>query len=414
MLLSFWKKRNQNKVFSNYIYLLLIQGANFILPLIALPYLVITLEPERYGLVMIAQSLSVFFTIIIDFGFNISATRQVALLKGKKKELSQYFWNVYFIKFSLILFTFLILILLIFCFDKFKVEPFVYIYSFGLVIGQAVFPAWFFQGIEKMKVITFINIFAKIFFTISIFFFVLKPGDYEFVPILNGLGFITSGLIGFIYSLKYIYFVMPKFKQIVQISKDSFHLVVSNFAVNLYTSSNTLVLGFFGGDTIAGVYASMEKLVIATKSIYIPLYQSIFPYISRKPRNDIKKFINKITLPVIISGLIISLTVIIGAESILKFIYRDNLITSYYQVFQILGVIAVLAAINMLYVTLFFPSIKAYKIRMKILVSAGILHVFLVLTLMEFYGIYGVAIAASITELVILVAGYHLFKKTIL
>ena len=413
MLSFYWKRRKNNKIFSNYIYLLLIQGANFVLPLIALPYLVITLESERYGLVMIAQSLAVFFTIIVDFGFNISATREVSLLKEDKKKLSQFFWNVYSIKLTLIVFSFLLLLCLIFFLDKFKTEPLVYIYSFGLVIGQAIFPTWFFQGIEKMKMITFINVSSKIFFTISIFFFVLKPEDFEFVPILNGLGFIISGLIGFIYSLKYVNFTCPKFNSIIQISKESFNLFTSNFAVNLYSSSNTLVLGFFAGDTLAGVYASMEKLVIATKSIYIPLYQSIFPHLSSLSFNNVKNFINKIKLPIMISGLILSLVIIIGSDSILKLIYKDDLISSYYKVFQILGVIAFLSALNMLYVTLFFPAIKAYKIRMKILVSAGIFHFLLVLVLANLYGIYGVALSAAVTELIILLIGYYYYNKTV-
>jgi PST family polysaccharide transporter len=413
MLSFYWKRRNNNKIFSNYIYLFLIQGANFILPLIALPYLVITLESERYGLVMIAQSLAIFFTIIVDFGFNISATREVSLLKEDKKKLSQFFWNVYSIKLILIMFSFVLLLCLIFFIDKFKTEPLIYIYSFGLVIGQAIFPTWFFQGIERMKMITYINVSAKIFFTISIFFFVLKPADFEFVPILNGLGFIISGLIGFIYSLKYVNFVYPNFNNIIQISKESFNLFTSNFAVNLYSSSNTLVLGFFAGDTLAGVYASMEKLVIATKSIYIPLYQSIFPHLSSLSFNNIKNFINKIKFPIMISGLILSLVIIIGSDSILKLIYKDDLISSYYKIFQILGLIAFLSALNMLYVTLFFPAIKAYKIRMKILVSAGFFHFLLVLVLANFYGIYGVAISAAVTELIILLIGYYYYNKIV-
>lgn len=413
MFLTLWRKRNKNNVFSNYIYLLLIQGANFILPLIALPYLVITLESEKYGIVMVAQSLAVFFTIVVDFGFNISATREVALIKEDKKRLSQFFWNVYLIKVFLILISFLILFFLISYIDKFKTQPLIYIYSFGLVIGQAIFPAWFFQGIEKMKMISIINVLAKVFFTFTIFFFVLKPEDYEYVPILNGLGFIISGLIGLSFCFKYITFVSPKFNQITRIVKESFSLVISNFSVSLYTSSNTLVLGFFAGDTIAGVYASMEKLVIATKSIYVPLYQSIFPYISSKSLKDIKNFIKKIKLPIILSGLTISFIIIIWAEQILKFIYNDNLITSYYHVFQILGTIAFLSALNMLYITLFFPAIKAYKIRMKVLFFSGIFHFILVLVLANFYGIYGVATSAAITESLILTLGYYLFKKSV-
>lgn len=411
MLLRYWKNRNKNKVFSNYIYLLLIQGANFVLPLIALPYLVITLEPQKYGLVMIAQSISVVFTIIVDFGFNISATREVAILRENKKKMSKFYWNIYAIKIILIFFTFLLLYSLTLFIGKLNAQPQVFIYSFGLVIGQAIFPTWFFQGIEKMKVITLINIIAKVFFTISIFFFVLTPDDFEYVPILNGLGYIFAGLIGFIYSLKYVSFIKPEFSRMVTILKESFSLFISNLAVNIYSYSNTIILGFISGDSIAGVYASMEKLVVATKSIYIPLYQSIFPYLSNKSFDNIKKTVNKIKLPIILSGTIISLILITWSKSILDIIYGDDLIVSYYKVFQILGGIAFLSAFNMLYVTLFFPTIKAYKIRMRILIFAGVLHLILVLTLTRFNGIYGVAISAVITEFIILIIGRYYFNK---
>jgi len=410
MLLSFWKRRKENSIFSNYVYLLLIQGANFILPLIALPYLVITLGSKNYGLVMIAHSLSVFLNIVVDFGFNISATREVALLKKNKTKLSQYFWNIYFVKLILVLISLLVIVVLTNTIEKFKSEPLVYYYSFGLVVGQAIFPTWFFQGIEKMRMITIINVMAKLFFTISIFFIVLSPEDFEFVPILNGLGLMLSGVIGFLFSLKYVNFTLPKINQSIKIIKESIKLFASNFAVSLYTSSNTLILGFFGGDSLAGVYASMEKLVIATKSVYIPLYQAIFPNLSTKPTKTIIRFIKKLSLPIFISGLSISLVILYAAELILNLIYNDALITSYYKIFQGLGLIALLAALNMLLVTLFFPAIKAYKTRMNILVFAGIFHIILVLILVRFYSIYGVAFTAIFTELLILVLAYRIFK----
>ena len=74
-------------IVKNYIALLFIQGANFILPLIILPYLVRVLGSEKFGLVMIAQSVAIFLTIIVDFGFNISATKEVASLKNDKEKL---------------------------------------------------------------------------------------------------------------------------------------------------------------------------------------------------------------------------------------------------------------------------------------------------------------------------------------
>lgn len=403
--------KEKKTVASNYFALLLIQGANFILPFITFPYLVRVLESEKYGLVMIAQSVAIFLTIIVDFGFNISATREVSNLRNDKKELSQYFWNVFFIKSLLLVASLLILLILVSNVTKFNEDPLVYFYSFGLVFGQAIFPTWFFQGIEKMRVITIINISAKAFFTFAIFFFILSPNDYLLVPILSGLGFIISGLLGLIYSFKYISFQKPQIKQSIRIAKESFSLLVSNLAVSLYTSSNVLILGFFGGDVIAGVYASIEKLVIASKSIYIPLYQALFPNISKKSPEEIFNLIKTIILPISLLGLFITCILIFQAKNILNLVFDDSLISNYYFILQIVGLIAFFSSLNMLLVTLYFPAIKKYNLRVKILVFSGLIHIVFAIVLAYFFKISGVAISAVLTELIILIYAFKFFKK---
>ena len=112
-------------IVKNYVALLFIQGANFILPLIILPYLVRVLGSEKYGLVMIAQSVALFLTIVVDFGFNISATKEVASIKNDKEKLSQFYWNIVFIKFVLIIVTFIIILVMTYFIDKFKLDPLV-------------------------------------------------------------------------------------------------------------------------------------------------------------------------------------------------------------------------------------------------------------------------------------------------
>ena len=112
MLDNLLKKKSNSNIKKNYFYLLLIQGTNLVLPLITFPYLVRVLGSEKYGLVMISYSLMKFFIITVDFGFNISATREVALLKDNINKLSKFFWNVTIIKLVLLVITFLILLLL--------------------------------------------------------------------------------------------------------------------------------------------------------------------------------------------------------------------------------------------------------------------------------------------------------------
>ena len=399
-------------IVKNYVALLFIQGANFILPLIILPYLVRVLGSEKYGLVMIAQSVALFLTIVVDFGFNISATKEVASIKDDKEKLSQFYWNIVFIKFVLIIVTFIILLGMTYFIDKFKLDPLVYLFSFGLVIGQAIFPTWFFQGIQKMQVITIVTVGAKLFFTLSLFFVVFGPEDYVYVPIFNGLGFIISGLFGFIFSLQYVKFISPKLMQVKEIIKSSSSLFYSNLAVSFYTSSNTIILGFFAGDSIAGIYSSMEKLILAIKSMYAPLYQAIFPNLSSKPHKQVRIFIDKIRIPIGIFGVLISTIIFFGSKTILTFAFNDPIITSYSIVFQFLGLISIFSSLNMLYVTLYFPSINQYKTRMKILISGGFFNLIIALVLVQFFAIYGVAFSAVTTELFVLILSmYYYYKK---
>jgi PST family polysaccharide transporter len=398
-------------IVKNYLALLFIQGANFILPLIILPYLVRVLGSEKFGLVMIAQSVALFLTIIVDFGFNISATKEVAYLKNDKEKLSQFYWNIVFVKLILIIITFIILLGMTFFINKFKLDPLVYLFSFGLVLGQAIFPTWFFQGIEKMQVITFVTVGAKLFFTLSLFFVVFSPDDYLYVPIFNGLGFVISGLFGFIFSLQYVKFISPKLLQIKDIIKNSSSLFFSNLAVSFYTSSNVIILGFFAGDSIAGIYSSMEKLILAIKSIYTPVYQAIFPNLSTKPNKKVRIFIDKIRIPIGILGAVISTIIFFESKTILNFAFNDALITSYSIVFQFLGLISLFSSLNMLYVTLYFPSINKYKIRMKILISGGFFNLIVALVFVQFFTIYGVAFSAITTELFILILAIIYYKK---
>ena len=413
MSLHNWKDKIKCTVFKNYIYLLMIQGANFILPLITIPYLVRTLGINKFGIVMVAQSFAILLTIITEFGLDMSATRQVALIKNDKKKVSQYFFDVFFLKMFLVIIAFIILAFFIFYVDKFSREYLVYFFSFGMVFGEALFPAFFFRGIEEMRIITIINVLAKVIFTISVFIIIKTPGDYYYVPILNGLGFILSGCLGFILSLKYVSFMKPIFNEAISIAKESFSLFLSNLAVSFYTKINTLIVGIFISDSVAGVYSSMEKLVVATKSIYIPLYQALFPNIVVKDKITIVSIINKMKYYMGALGAIISFLIFLFAVDILNLIYNDDMITSYYVIFQILGLIGFLSSLNMLFVSLFFPAVKAFNQRLKILSMGGIFNIILVITLVQYYSIYGVAISATISELFILIVAYYLYKREV-
>ena len=408
---AFLNDKDKKVVAHNFLSLLVLQGANYILPLLILPFLVRILGAEKFGLVMFAQSLSTFLTVFVDFGFNISGTREISIARANKEKIGKIFLAIMIIKIFLIIVAFVILYTIVSVFTRFQIDSEVYLLSFGVVIGQALFPVWFFQGIEKMKVVTFINILAKLIFTLLVFILIKTETDYYKVPIYNSLGFIVSGIIGFALSFKYFTFKMPEFNLMKQLFVDSSSLFVSNFATSLYTASNVFILGLFSGNVLAGVYSSMEKLILAVKNIYVPLYQALYPWVARLKDKEKGEVIRKLTLPVFTISTLITIIILIFANKVLIIVYDDLLISSYVNVFRILSFISVFSGLNMLYNMLYFPSVKRYKVRMNILIFGGMFNMIMNLVFVQFYNIYGMAIIVSITELILVYIGYFYFKK---
>jgi len=184
------KKRLASNIFS----LSALQGASYFLPLLTVPYLVRVLGPDYFGLLAFATATIGFFMLITDYGFNLSATRQISIHRDDLAKVNELFSSVMMIKSALMVISFGLLSLLVFSFEKFSQHWEVCFITFGMVIGQVLFPVWLFQGMERMKYITYFNIGAKVFFTVCVFIFVQEQADYLFVPLLMALGFIVAGI----------------------------------------------------------------------------------------------------------------------------------------------------------------------------------------------------------------------------
>ena len=146
------KNDDVKRLFENFASLFTLQGLNYILPLITFPYLVRVLGPDKYGLIAFAQAFIGYFVILTDYGFNLSATREVALNRDNDKKLSEIFSSVMIIKIVYMVLSFIILCTVVFSFEKFSHNWIIYIFAFGVVLGNVLFPVWFFQGMERMKV----------------------------------------------------------------------------------------------------------------------------------------------------------------------------------------------------------------------------------------------------------------------
>jgi polysaccharide transporter, PST family len=268
----------------NFLSLSFLQVANYILPLITLPYLVRVLEPEKYGLIAFAQVFIGYFMILTDYGFNFSATREISVYRGNKERVSEIFSSVMVIKLFLFLLSLSVMSAIIFTFEKFRQEWAVYYLTFGTVLGQVLFPVYFFQGMEKMKYITILNVLAKLIFTIATFIFVKKASDYLYVPLLKSLGFIVAGLLSLwiVFRVFKVSFKLPNWRNINREFKNGWYIFISSINTGFYRNNSTLILGLFANNEIVGYFTIAKKLIDTFNQIAKIIFQSIYPYVSRE------------------------------------------------------------------------------------------------------------------------------------
>jgi PST family polysaccharide transporter len=402
----------KKRLLENYFSLLFLQGANFILPLLTLPYLVRVLGTEKFGFVMFAQAFIVFFNIIVDFGFNLSATREISVHRDNKEKITEIFSAVMIIKFILFIISFFILTLIISIFDKFSQDITLYLFTFLMVFGQMLFPVWYFQGMEKMKLVTIVNVISKIIFTVLVFIIIQEKDDYIYVPLINGIGFIFGGILSLI-------ILHITFKQKFKISSfdslkyyfvDSSQYFLSRISVTLYTSSNAFILGLFTNNTMVGYYVIAEKLYQALQQMYQPVVQTLYPYISKS--NNVKLF-QKVFFISIVLNILGIIFLYLYATDIFGLLFSKNIGTQSLEVFYIFLLASFMVVPSVFLGYPFLGALGFPKYANISVVYGSIFHIIglTLLSLFQSITIYSVAYMVVFTEILVLVMRVYWVKK---
>lgn len=179
-----------------------LKGLEYLLALAILPYLVRVLGVEKYGTIVFMQSIIQYFVIIIDYGFNIITPRRIAITNDLLEQ-GEIFSSVIICKIILGTFlTLLFLIIYLFTFSLNFIDIKLFAALYLNVIGNIMFPIWFFQGIQKMEYITVINILSRSITVIAIFLFVCTPEDYIIAAACQSLTNVLSGIFALLFLIK--------------------------------------------------------------------------------------------------------------------------------------------------------------------------------------------------------------------
>lgn len=390
------------RVIGNAASVMAVQAGMYLLPLINIPYLLRVIGPERYGLIAFSQAVMAYFITLNDYGFNLSATRELAVHRDDPAVRSELYSAVMTVKVSLCLISFAILCLLVTFVPRFHHDRLVFFASFGSVIGTMLFPQWFFLGIEKMYWISVSTIAANAVFTAGIYLLVHRPSDYLIAAAVQAGGKLVAGILGLVilFSTEHVRLSRPSWIQLRHRLVDGWHLFVSSAAATLYTSSNAVVLGLVCGMTQVGYFSAAYKIFAAAQMLVSPMCQAMYPHVctlAHQSRELAIEYLRKAM--VVIGGLTFTggVFVIVLAKVIVRIVMGAKYTPSI-PVLQIMALTPFACAINNIYGTQGMLNFGMKSQYSRTIVLSAIFSNMILVPLCYWFGAPGAAASALLTE----------------
>lgn len=410
------KRILNSKIIKNGIWLTILQLVNTVIPVITIPYVTRILGTNEYGIFSIALNWVLYLQVLVEYGFGLSGSRKVALLKENEHEqLNQLFNNIISARILLLIASFIILNIICII-SAFSSQIYISILIlFIMIIGTAFQLTWLFQGKQDMKFITIINVTSRIISVILIFILVKKPDDIYLYCALYSITLLLSSIISMIvarkkYNLK---FKFAKFNCIIKEFKDGIYLFASSAMTKIFNGFSVTILGIYTTASITGIFSAIYKIPYVLMMFFSPVSQAIYPFISKEfTKGDEvgKKCVRKMGIPIIIMFGIFSIFIIAFNKIIINLLFGTDY--SNYSIIVIPLVIQFLLAIinNFIGIQTLVASGKQKKYSKAFAVGCIAIVVSNIL-LGKLYGIYGVSIAAPIGEFVLTISLILQLKK---
>ncbi len=402
-------------VLRNFASLSVLQAITYVLPVLVLPYLFRILGAEKFGLIAFAQAFVQYFMILTDYGFSISATKEISLCQHHPEEVSKVFSSVMMVKLALALVSFAILACAVYFIPKFRTDWMVYALSFGVVLGNTLFPVWFFQGTEKMKYIADLNIAGGILTLVCILFSVHGPQDYLMVPLITSCVSLITGILGQYIAFKKlgISFRFPGYTSLHQQVTAGWDIFISVVAINAYTTTRIFAVGLLTNNATTGFYSIAERLAGLCQTFPLASFsQALFPRLSKiyhRSKSRAFDFMNRIQLIVINFSLICLPVIFVFAHPLIKLIFGGDYPETVLS-FRLLLVSVLFISSNALRVQFLLVCGKTH-IYSRIHVIMAMVGLPLIFLLIVSFSYVGAAIATILIEAGIFTVTYVTVQK---
>jgi PST family polysaccharide transporter len=257
-----------------------VQIAGYVLPLATIPYLTRTLGATGWGILAFVQAFGSYWAVLGEYGFSLSATREVAYHRENREKLTDILAGVLGAKMLLAAAALPFAVMARLWIPAFREHPLLLWTGMFWALAQGFNMMWFYQGFERMRVVATLDISTKALSTIAVFIFVKRPEDAWRVLVLQGVGFLLSFAVGLWLAYRELPVCRPTWKSSYDALRMGWSMFLFRGSVSLYTAGNAFILGLFVSPQIVGYYAGAEKISRAFLGLLAPVSQTLYPRLS--------------------------------------------------------------------------------------------------------------------------------------
>lgn len=298
MLRSLFSKRHSQKgtLLTNTVMLYILTFSNYLLSLVVVPYESRVLDPALFGLLGTANAIMLYFQLVMDFGYLLSGTQEVARCREDKQALSRIFTAVTMGKLLLIVISAVALQVLCSVIPTWGDKRLLLTLFFIATALNSLLPDYLYRGMERMSSITVRTVCIKVFFTIGIFVVLKQPDDIWKIPLVTAVGNLAAVAATLVHLKRKlgIRLQKPDLRQARETMARSATFFYSRIATTAYSALNTVILDIISGTgAVVGFYNSADKLIATGKSALTPISDSLYPYMVK---NRDFKLVKKVLL----------------------------------------------------------------------------------------------------------------------
>ena len=401
---------NNTKVIENYFFMTALQIINALFGILIYPYLIRVLGANSYGLYVFAFSVTTYFVSFISFGFNMPAVKltvqNITNIQKKNEILS----SIFTAKALLAAMSCLVFLVLLFTVPFLKLHKLVFLICFCQIFAEVLFPVWYFQAIQKMRIVTLIQLGFRFLSLPFIFLFIKKPDDYWMYALIATLSVLLSGISSVIYlkrneNIRYSFVSLNTLKSYFQ---DAMPFFWMNSTSTIKQESVTIIIGSFFGMRDVALFDLANKIILLPRMLTTSINGALFPKLIE---NIQKEVVKKIILYETLLGLGVMGGVVIFGHWIILILGGTAMLDSYPLAIILSATVLVWLVVGCYISFIFVPNNRYYFVTWNQFVAFGTFFIFCLAGLLLYHNIMMVVIALSLSGLCEIVYCNYLIKK---